>query len=438
MNETLARNYRAALGRLSPVFTKAQNIPLGVLDNAYFSVQSGGASIQQAIKTAVNTLAEDGIRAAIYPSGRSMAIPEFTRMIVRTSVLQNTAELNFQRAQEYGSDLILISSHAGARPRCFPFQGRVYSMSGQHQKYPPFSSTSYGEPAGIFGINCGHYPTPFIEGLSREPDAEDRDPAKAAGKDNDAEYIKSQMQRYNERKIREWKRRVEALEEAGIDNTRARAKVREWQAEQRRFIGVFGRTRRYDRERVFSSGSGGGVLNLKAKGSIIDLNSFPKTLHEAEMSIRSLNYETGVIASRSGQVLYAVKGDKNSVALPVDLIKDNIVTHNHPRGICAFSIADIRAITVRDGYEMRAVTGDARFVSLAQGTGTLNKSIADEMKKDGLGGMALTASAKAQALKKYGLKATTQQIEKEMEDIVNAWFQANAAKFGYIFTRGNI
>ena len=248
MNETLARNYSATLGRLSPVFTKAQNIPLGVLDNAYFSVQSGGASIQQAIKTAVNTLAEDGIRAAIYPSGRSMAIPEFTRMIVRTSVLQNTVELNFQRAQEYGSDLILISSHAGARPRCFPFQGRVYSMSGQHPKYPPFSSTSYGEPAGIFGISCGHFPIVFVPGLSREPTAEDRDPAAAAGRDNATEYENSQIQRYNERRIRAWKRRAESFEEAGIDSSKARTKVREWQATQRKFIERVGRTRRYDRE----------------------------------------------------------------------------------------------------------------------------------------------------------------------------------------------
>jgi len=179
-----------------------------------------------------------------------MELAPYVRQIVRTSLVQSSQELCFLRADEYGADLIQISSHAGARPLCEPFQGKIYSRSGTHPKYPPFSSTSYGQPGGLFGINCSHSHNIFVEGLSRPPTAEDRDPAAAAGKDNADMYEQSQEQRYYERKIREWRRKSAALEEAGLDNTRARAKAREWSATMKDFIFDTGRTRRRTREQV--------------------------------------------------------------------------------------------------------------------------------------------------------------------------------------------
>jgi len=249
MNMALARNYQAAISDLYTLYTRAMNVPLEALDNAFFGVQSGALSVQEAIKSTVSDLAERGIGTAMYPGQRTMELSAYVRMVTRTSVLQSTSELGFLRMDEYGCDLLVVSAHAGARPRCFPFQGRVFSRSGTHPKFPPWSSTSYGEPAGLLGINCGHFVSPFIDGLSRMPTQEERDPAKHdLGEDNAEWYKLSQEQRYNERKIRDWKRRADALEEAGVDNSRASAKVREWQATQRELIEASGRTRRYDRE----------------------------------------------------------------------------------------------------------------------------------------------------------------------------------------------
>lgn len=250
LRRILETGYRQALNKLNVVNTTAVGMTVDALDKAYTYAVTGFKSLQTAVEEAVNELATRGITGATFPSGRSMELAPYVRMLVRTAVTRTTADMGFARAQEYGNDLIRISAHAGARPLCAPYQGKVYSLSGRHPKYPPFSSTSYGEPAGIFGINCGHYPLPFVEGLDKTPTAEQRDPALELGKSNVEVYEESQVQRYYERKIREWKHKAAALDEAGIDSAKARAKVAEWQTRQRLFVARTGRTRRYEREKA--------------------------------------------------------------------------------------------------------------------------------------------------------------------------------------------
>ena len=62
-------------------------------------------------------------------------------------------------------------------------------------------------------------------------------------------YDATQEQRRIERQIRKWKREASAMEAAGLDNSAAVGKVREWQAAQRDFIDQTGLRRDYFRER---------------------------------------------------------------------------------------------------------------------------------------------------------------------------------------------
>lgn len=50
------------------------------------------------------------------------------------------------------------------------------------------------------------------------------------------EYEASQMQRHNERQIRQWKREYAAMEAAGLDTTEAAVKLRSWRERQRDFL----------------------------------------------------------------------------------------------------------------------------------------------------------------------------------------------------------
>jgi hypothetical protein len=157
-----------------------------------------------------------------------------------------TNEMTNERIRSYGGDLIEISAHSGARPKCAPYQGRIFSLSGTHPKYPAFSITTYGEKDGLFGINCGHQQYPFFEGVSEQT----FQPLPTAK--NAESYKESQKQRQYERDIRKAKSRERVLAAAGDEEgaEKARQLVRQRQARMRGFIDDSGRTRRYGREQI--------------------------------------------------------------------------------------------------------------------------------------------------------------------------------------------
>ena len=107
------------------------------------------------------------------------------------------------------------------------------------------SETTYGEPAGLFGINCGHYPIPFVPGFSRI-----RQPQQDA-KENEEAYQQSQQQRYLERRLREEKRDLEVMKAQGASEEELkwqRQRIREASGNIDEFCAKTGRTRRRDRE----------------------------------------------------------------------------------------------------------------------------------------------------------------------------------------------
>ena len=118
-------------------------------------------------------------------------------------------------------------------------------MDGNRVEIIPISATSYGEPAGLYGINCGHVPpNVFTPGFTK---IRGEVPDKA---ENDRRYAESQEQRGIERKIRYAKREIAMLEAAGLDATKAKEKLKRAQADMRAFINRTGRTRRSDREQI--------------------------------------------------------------------------------------------------------------------------------------------------------------------------------------------
>lgn len=215
-----------------------------IVNQTTAEVLSGVITPQQALTKNAVEFARQGIPAYVnYENNRQYSIEAYTQMIVRTTTNQVTASMQMTRAESYGVDLIEVSSHVGARPKCSVDQGKIYSRSGNNDKYPPFSSTSFGELDGLFGINCGHTVYPFWEGKSRQAYKP------IPKKENDKAYIESQKQRSLERNIRVAKRELDFLKNANLPHGDAQKKVSGTQAKMRSFIEDTGRTRRYARER---------------------------------------------------------------------------------------------------------------------------------------------------------------------------------------------
>ena len=214
---------------------------------------TGTETRYNAMRKAISNLNKKGIVGYYDRANRAWTAEAYVNMDIRTTVHNTYIQSVQTRQQDYGSDVFQVSAHAGARPLCYPYQGKLYSWGGsggsirlgdgKTYKYEPIGATSYGEAAGLFGINCGHVPYPMIAGVS-EPVKEDI-PSK---EENDKEYQESQQQRALERQIRYAKRNVEMLGDLATDKDRE--KIAQAQAQMRAFIKTTGRTRRYDREQI--------------------------------------------------------------------------------------------------------------------------------------------------------------------------------------------
>lgn len=203
---------------------------LDIMGKSAAKAVSGQMSLQEATRKTIRELAQKGIPAFVDKRGREWS-PEAYVMMDMRSTLGNTARAaQNARCDEYNIQLIEVSSHMGARPLCAPYQGRIFSRDGSKGVttdgaggkiyYTPLSETSYGQPAGLFGINCGHVQYPFVPGINFQryfpyPKEE-----------NDRRYMQFQQQRAMERGIRAAKRECMMLQETGDTEGLQKASLR--------------------------------------------------------------------------------------------------------------------------------------------------------------------------------------------------------------------
>lgn len=229
-----------------------------ILNNATGKVVLGTESRTEALRKALEQIHKEGITGFYDRAGRKWSPEAYVNMDIRTTVHNTAIEAVKNRQQDYNSQVFQVSEHVGARPLCYPYQGKYYSwdnsagtftdgVGGKH-KYSPLSSTSYGQAAGLFGINCKHYPIAMIPGFSIP-----RHTVEQTKAENDKAYQESQQQRALEREIRYAKTRAAMFKAAGDTEgvIKANAQIKQAQADMRNFISQTGRTRRPDREQVY-------------------------------------------------------------------------------------------------------------------------------------------------------------------------------------------
>ena len=219
------KNLTESLGRIA-------NADLATyLDRAYLQVVSGAFDYKTAISNSVRSLAQQGIRTIDYASGSKISIEAGVRRSVLTGVNKTAGEMSLEYADECENDLVITSQHIGARPTHAIWQGKIFSLSGKSNKYPDFrSSTGYGTAEGLCGVNCRHSFSPYFPGMSLKPDE------RIGLTENRKQYELEQQQRYNERRIRYFKREAMVYEAGGLDPTKSNQRVAYWQAKQRELI----------------------------------------------------------------------------------------------------------------------------------------------------------------------------------------------------------
>lgn len=225
-----------------------------IVEEATGRVLAGTTTINKAVAETVIKWAEKGIETAfIDKGGHVWSLERYADTVIRSTVNRTYNELRMSRMEDYGVDLVLVSSHPDPREACAPIQGRVASIKppGENtSRYPSIYEFGYGEPGGLRGINCRHLFHPFIEGLNinNQPQYSEETMKK--------QRELSQKQRYFERQVRKAKRSLMLAEKIGNEETIQRYKklVRNRQATLREFVRENKLIRRYDKERVIVRG----------------------------------------------------------------------------------------------------------------------------------------------------------------------------------------
>lgn len=218
----------------------------------------GSESRQQAVRKCIRKFNDKGIPAFTDKAGREWTPEAYVNMCMRNTARQTAEEVQTARCKDFGVNLIAIDSHSGARPKCAKDQGKIFDLNngsgytedltGRKIKYYPWKDSSYGEPDGILGINCGHHKWPFIPGVNvqRYFPTDDLDA-------NNKLYKETQVQRALERDVRKQKRECMLFDELGDEEAfkESAVKLKQKEAKLEHYVGSKDHLhRRKDREQV--------------------------------------------------------------------------------------------------------------------------------------------------------------------------------------------
>lgn len=231
---------------------------LDILGKHATAATIGAESRQRAVRKCIREFNEKGIPAFVDKAGREWTPEAYVNMAMRNTARQTAEEVQTARCKDFGVNLISIDSHSGARPKCAKDQGKIFDLNnksgytedlkGKRIRYYPWKDSSYGEPDGILGINCGHHKWPFIPGVNihRYFPTDDLDA-------NNKLYKETQVQRALERDVRKQKRECMLFDELGAKDAFKEASVKLKQKEAKLKYYVDSKDhlhRRRDREQV--------------------------------------------------------------------------------------------------------------------------------------------------------------------------------------------
>lgn len=223
------------------------------VDEAISAVQSGVTDYNSAIRRAMKTAAQDGLRVRYPNSGMTRRLDSAIRQNVLDGVRAINNDVLRQLGNEYGADGIEISAHALCATDHLPYQGLQFSNRDFEEL-----QNSLGRPFGAW--NCKHTMFPIILGVSAP--AHDADELRMYRENSAAEieidgrtmsrYEWSQEQRRIETAVRAQKDIAIAAKASGDDVARreAQSKINALQDHYEKVSRAAGLDMQRDRMRV--------------------------------------------------------------------------------------------------------------------------------------------------------------------------------------------
>ncbi len=332
-------------------------------------MSAGTKTLDQAIDMATKDFLNAGINCIEYKNGRRVNIATYAEMALRTASQRATFLAEGKLRDQWGIHTIFVSAHANTCSKCAPWQGRVLvddvfsHGTAEEAKELGVPLLSEAIKSGLLHPNCRHTLATFFPGITVLPDVPDE---KKAEENYDAE----QYQRAIERKIRKWKRIAEGAAQ-GVTAKVANDKLFELHKLMKEHLEAHPELRRApNREKIrglTEKSSEAGVVK-DAIPDIIKTGGWSEKAIEKrrldEASIAGHKSEYGILYDAFGNKLFKKHGGKGEIIYTDEeagLMKDGILTHNHPHGT-TFSLDDIDMLGRTGLSELRAVGRDGIYV----------------------------------------------------------------------------
>lgn len=293
MLESTADAFRQGVAAANDII-KQMNAAQDVLNVQTGMVHLGTKTHQEALRAAVKAMSDAGITGFVDRAGRKWSAEAYVRMNIQTACGRAANQAVMDRNASYGNDIVWPRTNATARPGCYPWQGQLISMSnvprdvqdgkGESRHVYAASETTYGQPAGIWGINCHHFPmNVFIPNYSYVRGEENKPPQA----ENDRLYQLTQEQRRLERRVRYAKRDAAMYNAAGDKEAfeKAALKVKEESAKLKSFVNAH-ESLAFSSEKVYTYGYN---RSVGAKASWVSRKANGSKVREADIAIDELS-----------------------------------------------------------------------------------------------------------------------------------------------------
>jgi len=95
-----------------------------------------GKSIDKVKREIVQLLGDQGFAVLKDRGGHTWTLRRYSEMLARTHTIRASNEALINRANQFEIDIVQVSTHSGACPICVPYEGKIYSLSGNSSGYP--------------------------------------------------------------------------------------------------------------------------------------------------------------------------------------------------------------------------------------------------------------------------------------------------------------
>ena len=153
------------LARITQQVNVAEDIIARQIEDGF--IESG--SIQGSLKRLQSELMRKAIDGkyitVIDKNGKpiSYQVKSYAELVARTKLQETSTDAVLNTADAAGSDLVQVSSHNTKSEICIPFEGKIFSISGNNKDFPKLNEASPYHP------NCQHtMSVVFEEGLEAD------------------------------------------------------------------------------------------------------------------------------------------------------------------------------------------------------------------------------------------------------------------------------